>query len=71
MASNKRLPPAEEIENAPYTLKTLSAPVLRGGLLKAFSRFTGTSIGASVISSLQRKSGIPQVNTIYWIQKRF
>lgn len=57
----RRLPPAEQVDEAPYQLKTLKAPVLRGKLLKVFGWFLKTPIGTVVQTVLRRRSGIPQV----------
>eukprot|EP00210_Caulerpa_lentillifera_P005856 g5600.t1 len=56
------LPPAEEIDDdAPYNLRTLKTPILRGTSLKLFALLLESPLGAIIEKPLKRKSGIPQV----------
>ncbi|GIL89123.1 hypothetical protein Vretimale_16172 [Volvox reticuliferus] len=57
----KHLPPAQEIKNAPYELKELQAPVLRGLVLSAFISVFESSLGEWIYPFLARQSGVTQV----------
>lgn len=57
----KQLPPAEEVEHAPYELRSLQAPVLRGLSLDMFLTVYESSLGYYLYPILGRQSGVSQV----------
>ncbi|GLI59671.1 hypothetical protein VaNZ11_001610, partial [Volvox africanus] len=57
----KHLPPAQELTSAPYDLKELQAPVLRGLLLSAFISVFESSLGEWIYPLLAKQSGVTQV----------
>eukprot|EP00803_Ostreobium_quekettii_P000488 evm.model.scf_3152.2 EVM.evm.TU.scf_3152.2 scf_3152:9825-15920(+) len=62
MPSKTLLPPAKDVEEGPYDLKTLDAPVMRGVKLKLFVTLAVESpLFALVKRALFKKSGLPQV----------
>lgn len=59
----KPLPLAEEVteHDAPYELRSLKAPVLRGFALDCFLYFFESSLGSLAYPVLGRQSGVSQV----------
>ncbi|GLC33742.1 hypothetical protein PLESTB_000111000 [Pleodorina starrii] len=65
MASNsstvKDLPPAHDVSDAPYELKELQAPVLRGLALSFFLNIFESGLGSWIYPVLAKQSGVTQV----------
>ncbi|EFJ49246.1 hypothetical protein VOLCADRAFT_89962 [Volvox carteri f. nagariensis] len=57
----EHLQPAQELTDAPYELKELHAPVLRGFALNAFVSVFESSLGAWIYPILAKQSGVTQV----------
>lgn len=56
------LPLAEEVEHAPYELRSLKAPVLRGLALDLFLSIYESSLGYYLYPILGRQSGVNQAS---------
>jgi hypothetical protein len=56
------LPPAHEVHDGPYELRSLQAPVLSGWSYAAFIRLSESAAFALVLPKLLRDSGLPQAS---------
>ncbi|KAK9851358.1 hypothetical protein WJX84_003170 [Apatococcus fuscideae] len=55
------LPKAQDIQEAPYTLRSIKAPVLTGWILWLFVRLAESPLFFLLVKVLQKSSGLPQV----------
>ena len=60
----KTLPPAEEVQETEYDLRTITAPVLTGLPLRLFISFLGSPLSGPVRSKLFSQNNYPQVGGV-------